>query len=73
MNKIEKIMAHIALENHTTVEEVRKEIAVAIEMGINNPNPEIQKKWRAMSRTGGVPTPEEAILYLHKEAKKRLK
>ena len=73
MANIRKIMMRIAAENHTTVTEVRREISIAIEEGMNSPDPEIQKKWRAMSRTGGVPTPEEAILYLHKKAKKRLK
>ena len=70
MNKIGKILMQIAAENHTTVEEVRKEIAEAIAAGMQHPDPEIQTKWRAMSQTGGTPTPEEAIRYLTREAKK---
>lgn len=68
---VRKILMQVAAENHTTVEEVRREISAAIEAGMHNPDPEIQKKWRAMSKTGGTPTPEEAILCLTREAKKR--
>lgn len=67
-----KILMQVAAENNTTVEEVRREISIAIEAGMHNPDPEIQKKWRAMSRTGGIPTPEEAILYLTKDTKKKM-
>ncbi len=71
MPNIRKILMRIAAENHTTVSEVRKEISIAIEEGMNNPDPEIQKKWRAMSRTGGMPTPEEAIICLSKEFRQK--
>jgi len=71
MANIRKIMMRIAAENHTTVAEVRREISIAIEEGMNSPDPEIQKKWRAMSRTGEIPTPEEAIHFLSREAKKK--
>lgn len=70
MNKMQNILLQIAAAHNTTVEEVRKEISAAIEAGMNHPDPEIQKKWRAMSRTGGTPTPEEAIHCLSREAKK---
>jgi len=71
MANIRKIMMRIAAENHTTVAEVRKEISIAIEEGMNSPDPEIQKKWRAMSRTGEIPTPEEAIICLSKEFRQK--
>ncbi|MDE5755143.1 MAG: sporulation initiation factor Spo0A [Oscillospiraceae bacterium] len=71
MANIRKILMKIAAENHTTVAEVRREISIAIEEGMKCSDPEIQKKWRTMSRTGGIPTPEEAILFLSREAKKK--
>ncbi len=71
MPNVRKILMRIASENHTTISEVRKEISIAIEEGMNNPDPEIQKKWRAMSRTGGMPTPEEAIICLSKEFRQK--
>ena len=71
MANIRKILMRIAAENHTTVAEVRKEISIAIEEGMKSSDPEIQKKWRAMSRTGEAPTPEEAILFLSRETKKK--
>lgn len=67
MANIRKILIQVAAENNTTVEEVRREITFAIEQAMNSSDPEIQKKWRAMSRTGGTPTPEEAIRALTKE------
>ena len=71
MPNVRKILMRIAAENHTTVAEVRREISIAIEEGMKNPDPEIQKKWRAMSRTGGTPTPEEAIICLSREVKQK--
>ena len=71
MANIRKILIRIAAENHTTVAEVRREISIPIEEGMKSSDPEIQKKWRTMSRTGEVPTPEEAILFLSREAKKK--
>ena len=71
MSNVRKILIKIAADNHTTVAEVRKEISIAIEEGMKSSDPEIQKKWRAMSRTGGTPTPEEAIICLSKEIKKK--
>ena len=67
MANIRKILIQVAAENNTTVEEVRREITLAIEQAMNSSDPEVQKKWRAMSRTGGTPTPEEAIRALTKE------
>lgn len=67
MANIRKILMRIAAENNTTVAEVRREISLAIEEGMKNSDPTVQKKWRAMSRTGGTPTPEEAIIALSKE------
>ena len=55
MPNIRKILMRIASENHTTVSEVRKEISIAIEEGMNSPDPEIQKKWRAMSEQAECP------------------
>ncbi|MBR0483484.1 MAG: sporulation initiation factor Spo0A [Oscillospiraceae bacterium] len=71
MANIRKILIRIAAENHTTVAEVRREISIAIEEGMKSSDPKIQKKWSAMSRTGETPTPEEAILFLSREAKKK--
>ena len=39
MANIRKIMMRIAAENHTTVAEVRREISIAIEEGMNSPDP----------------------------------
>lgn len=72
INKAERILRQIARDHHTTVEEVRNELAAAIEIGMNNPDPEVQQKWKEISRTGKKPTVEELILYINKEAKRRV-
>ena len=71
MSNVRNIFIRIAAENHTTVAEVRKEISIAIEEAMKKPDPEIQKKWRAMSKTGGVPTPEEAVVYLSRDFQRK--
>lgn len=71
MNRIEAIIMQIAAENNTTAEAVRKEISAAIEAGMNSPDSNIRELWRSMSKTGGTPTPEEAICYLSKAAEKK--
>lgn len=72
MKKIRKILMQIAAENHTTVEDVRSEISAAIEVGMKNPDPEIQKIWWTMSKTGETPAPEEVIIYLSNVIKSKI-
>lgn len=67
MNKTRKILMRVAAENNTSVDEVRKEIAAAIDAGMNHPDPEIRKQWSAISRAGGTPAPEEVVAYFSRK------
>lgn len=58
------IFKKIAMENHTTPEEVRAEIQKAIDAGFDSPDPKIQEEWKKMNIGGERPTPEEVIAYV---------
>lgn len=62
--RAEKIYKQIALQNHTTVEKVRKEIKLAMLVGMCNQDPAVQKMWNEIPHDGKVPTPEELLIYL---------
>lgn len=60
----EQALQEVALRNRTTVEEVRKEIKLAMLAGLCNTDPAVQAKWRDIPCAGEVPTPEELITYI---------
>ncbi len=60
----QKILKRIAKENHTTPEEVYREMQFAIDAAFDNKDPEIQKNWESISFQGDRPTPEEVIYSL---------
>lgn len=60
----EAALREVARKNHTTVEEVRKEIRLAMIAAMCNPDPAIQKRWNAIPRAGDTLTPEDFITYV---------
>ncbi len=54
----------IAMKEGVTVEEVRKQIKLAMLAGLCNQDPVIQARWKKVTCKGEVPTPEELITYL---------
>ena len=60
----EAALREVARKNHTTVEEVRKEIRLAMIAAMCNPDPAIQKRWNAMPHAGDTLTPEDFITYV---------
>ena len=63
LDRISEIIEQIAVKNHTTPEEVRRQIKLAMLCGMVNQDPEVQKKWGEIPSEGSVPTPEELILW----------
>lgn len=63
---IMKIYERIAMENATSVEEIRNEIAQAIEGAFNNPDATIEQRLfqASIPRAGSMPTPDELIRFL---------
>lgn len=64
------IFNQIAMKNHTTVAEVRREMELAIRMAFANPDPKIQDAWAKIPYKGEEPTPEEVITYVVNQARK---
>lgn len=62
--RAEKIYQQVALQNHTTVEEVKKEIKLAMLVGMCNQYPAVQKMWNEIPHDEEVSTPEELLIYL---------
>lgn len=61
---VDGILQEVALRNGVSIEEVQKEINLAILAGSCHPNPRIQAKWKTIPCTEAVPTPEELVKYL---------
>ena len=60
-------LLEVARRHHTTVEEVRKEIRLAMIAAMCNPDPAVQKRWREIPHTGDTITPEDLITYIAKQ------
>lgn len=60
----EKIYLKVAIQRHTTVDDIKKQIKLAMIAGMCNQNPEIQKRWREIPHDGDVPTPEELLIFM---------
>ena len=54
----------IAMKEGATVEEVRKQIKLAMLAGLCKQDLVIQARWKKVSCEGEVPTPEELITYI---------
>lgn len=65
MNKdqIEAILASIAKNNRTTVENVRKEIQLAMDVAQQSNDPNIQSLWHSIPSAGKHVTIEEFLNY----------
>lgn len=57
-------LREVAAANNTTVEEVRKEIMKAMEVGMNDPDSAVQALWAQIPCRGNTPTPEEFIAFI---------
>lgn len=55
------ILEKIAKDNHTTPEEVYREMQIAIDAAFDNPDPQVRKNWEQIHYAGDRPTPEDVI------------
>jgi len=58
-----RALEQIAEKNNTTVEEVRKQIKIAMINGLVSDDPRQKAYWQSIPCEGDVPTPEEFIAY----------
>ncbi len=65
----ERALEKVAQKEGISVEEVKREIAMAIAAAYSNPDPKIQRRWNDIPCKGDVPTPEEVITQLSKEVR----
>ena len=56
----------VAKKYGVSIEEVKREIDLAIESAQNHPNKEAQAFWDSIPREGNMPTPEEVIMFIAK-------
>ena len=68
----ERALRQIAEREGTSVDAVREEIRAAIAMGRNDPSPAARAFWQSLPCEGDEPTPEEVILHLADEARRRV-
>ena len=61
--RAEAALLEVARRHHTTVEEVRREIRLAMAMAMWNPDPAARKIWGESACDGNVLTPEDLITY----------
>lgn len=61
---MQQILKRIARENQVSVEEIREEIAAAIQEGMYCPDPVVRQAWNAIPSKEEIPTPEEVIAFL---------
>lgn len=56
----------VAAKEGISVEEVRREVQLAIDEAMKNPDPKIQAEWRKIPKKGKKPTPEEVVEFFSK-------
>ena len=67
--RAEAALLEVARRHHTTVEEVRREIRLA--MAMYSPDPATRKIWGEIPCDGNVLTPENLITYAAIQCRKR--
>lgn len=67
--KIKEILKKVAQKHGVSVEEVEREIEIALAMAQWNPDPAAQAVWASIPRKGTRPTTEEVIAHLAKTIK----
>ena len=61
MRNFQSIIKKIAKDNHTTSQEVLKEMQQAVDFAFDNPTPESRRLWNSMHFKGPRPTAEEFV------------
>jgi len=62
--KIKRSLKKLAERDGVSVEEVRRQIELAITSAQDNPDPKIQAFWNSIPRKGDKLTPEEVIAHI---------
>ncbi len=65
--EFKELMEKVAKKHGTTAMEVYSEIQKVIDVGMKDPDEEVQKNWKRIPYEGEKPSPEELIQYLVSE------
>ena len=65
-----KAIIKLAAQKGVSAEEIRREIQIAIDIGMANQDPDVQAYWKKMLNKGVKPTPEDVIEYIAKQVKR---
>ena len=63
LEKASRFLQLIALREGIPVEQVRKQIQLAMLGGLASRDPAVKARWQSIPRAGDVPTPEEVIAH----------
>ena len=63
LRQARRVIRAVAEQNGVSAETVRREIMEAIHAGMDNPNPEIQARWKLIPWRSGTPTAEEFLAW----------
>lgn len=66
-----RVLVAMAAREGTTVEEIRKQIQIAMIAGMASEDPQVQAEWRRIPATGEVLTPEDVIAFYAGELSQR--
>ncbi|MDE6132904.1 MAG: hypothetical protein K2G04_05975 [Oscillospiraceae bacterium] len=70
--KAKKAINKVAEQEGLPVEEIRKEMQIAIDEGLKSTEPQAVEFWKGIPHKGEKPTPEEFIDYISKNFRKQL-
>ena len=70
--KYKKILSQIAKKHGVSVEEVQRDMELAVKASQMNPDPKVQAKLALVPRKGDTPTAAETIEHLGREVQERL-
>lgn len=62
--EMDRLLMQLAEMEHTTPEEVRREMQMGLDEALNNPDPVIRARWETIPRRGERVTLEEFIEYM---------
>ena len=71
MGKEKTALQKAAKKNGVLVNEIRKEIEMALATAMQSPDPNVQAYWKSIPHKGTKPTPEEVIRYIVKQTKRK--
>lgn len=71
IDSAKRAIAQIAIKNHTSVDEVRLQMKVAMINGLVSKDLKTKAYWQNIPCEGDIPTPEEFIAYVADDVRHR--